>query len=80
MQQKGENDQYILTKGDNNEVHDRSLYAQGQLWLHKEDLMGKVRGYCPYIGIVTILLNDYPALKWAMLSTMAIMVLVAKDP
>ena len=42
--------------------------------------MGKVRGYAPYIGIVTILLNDYPALKWAMLSIMAILVLVAKDP
>jgi len=69
-----------LTKGDNNEVDDRGLYVENRLWLHKKDLMGKVRGYAPYIGIVTILLNDYPYLKYGLLGLMCFFVLVAKDP
>ncbi|CAG8497373.1 13467_t:CDS:2, partial [Ambispora gerdemannii] len=36
--------QFILTKGDNNQVDDRGLYNPGQLWIHKEDIVGKVRG------------------------------------
>lgn len=35
---------YILTKGDNNEVHDRGLYNRGQKWLLNENIVGKVRG------------------------------------
>ena len=38
-------DYLILTKGDNNQVDDRGLYKRGDLWLTKDDLMGKVRGY-----------------------------------
>ena len=53
----------FLTKGDNNSVDDRGLYAQGQLWLEKEDVVGRARGYLPYVGIVTILMNDYPKFK-----------------
>jgi signal peptidase len=38
----------ILTKGDNNRVDDRGLYAPGQLWLRREDILGraKVRAAC----------------------------------
>jgi hypothetical protein len=39
-----------------------------------------VTGYLPYIGILTILLNDYPYLKWGVLLIMGIMVLTSKDP
>lgn len=35
----------ILTKGDNNSVDDRGLYAPGQLWLQKKDIVGRARGY-----------------------------------
>ena len=42
---RDENDYYVLTKGDNNNVDDRALYVEKQIWLHKNDLMGKVRGY-----------------------------------
>jgi signal peptidase I len=42
--------------------------------------MGKVRGYIPYVGIVTIILNDYPWLKNVMLLLMGICVIVARDP
>lgn len=53
----------ILTKGDNNSVDDRGLYAPGQLWLQKKDIVGRARGFVPYVGIVTILMNDYPKFK-----------------
>ena len=53
----------FLTKGDNNSVDDRGLYAPGQLWLTKRDVVGRARGFVPYIGVVTILMNDYPKLK-----------------
>jgi signal peptidase len=37
--------QFILTKGDNNPADDRALYNPGQLWIHQEDVMGRVLGY-----------------------------------
>ncbi len=69
-----------MTKGDNNEVNDRGLYEPGRIWLNKKHISGRIRGYIPYIGILTILLNDYPMFKWGLLAFMAIMVLTSKDP
>nr|ACK37608.1 putative signal peptidase I family protein [Kahliella matisi] len=34
----------------------------------------------PYVGMLTIWLNDYPTLKWAVIGLMFITVLVSKDP
>ncbi len=34
----------FLTKGDNNQVDDRGLYAPGQLWLAKKDVVGRAKG------------------------------------
>ena len=34
----------ILTKGDNNNGDDRSLYNRGQWWLKKENVVGRVKG------------------------------------
>jgi signal peptidase len=73
-------DAYILTKGDNNQVDDRALYQPGTMWLHKRDLMGKMRLYLPYMGMFTIWLNDYPMFKYAVLGLMTLFVLIAKDP
>lgn len=53
----------LLTKGDNNRVGDRGLYAPGQLWLDREDILGRAAGTLRYLGMVTIILNDYPMLK-----------------
>jgi signal peptidase len=50
----------VLTKGDNNRVDDRGLYAPGQLWLQREDILGRASGTLRYLGMVTIILNDYP--------------------
>ena len=53
----------FLTKGDNNNVDDRGLYAPGQLWLDRKDVVGRARGFLPYVGIVTIIMNAYPKFK-----------------
>lgn len=37
--------EYLLTKGDNNARDDRVLYDRGQMWINKEHLVGKVKGY-----------------------------------
>ena len=69
-----------LTKGDNNPVNDRGLYEKGDLWLNKKHILGRIRMFCPYVGIATIILNDYPSLKWTILIIMGIFVLTSKDP
>ena len=42
----------VLTKGDNNRVHDRDLYAPGQLWLEHKDIVGRAKGYDLLIEIL----------------------------
>jgi hypothetical protein len=37
--------QLILTKGDNNHVDDRSLYNPGQIWIHRDDIVGRAKAY-----------------------------------
>ena len=69
----------LLTKGDNNRVDDRGLYAPGQLWLAREDVLGRAIGTLRYVGMVTIILNDYPALKYVLVSIMGLFVLTNKE-
>jgi hypothetical protein len=68
-----------LTKGDNNNIDDRNLYATGQLWLSRREIVGRAVAYCPYVGMVTILLNDYPALKYVLVGLMGLFVLTGKE-
>ncbi|GAA50371.1 kinesin family member 3/17, partial [Clonorchis sinensis] len=35
----------LLTKGDNNPVHDRGLYAPGQDWIVPSQILGRAKGY-----------------------------------
>ncbi|OBZ76223.1 Signal peptidase complex catalytic subunit SEC11 [Grifola frondosa] len=58
--------QLLLTKGDNNHIDDIELY-QGLEWLERKHIVGKVRGFLPYVGYVTIAMNDFPQLKYALL-------------
>lgn len=69
----------VLTKGDNNRVDDRGLYAPGQLWLQREDILGRARGTLRYLGMVTIILNDYPILKYVLIGIMGLFVLTNKE-
>jgi len=65
-----------LTKGDNNAVDDRNLYAPGQLWLKRSEIIGRAVASVPFVGMMTILLNDYPVLKWVLVGLMGFFVLV----
>jgi signal peptidase len=71
---------YLLTKGDNNPIDDRGLYPRGQVWIHHQDILGFITGYCPYVGYVTIVMNDYPLVKYAVLLFLGITVLMSNDP
>eukprot|EP00054_Salpingoeca_dolichothecata_P032107 m.265627 g.265627 ORF g.265627 m.265627 type:complete len:189 (-) comp29282_c0_seq1:64-630(-) len=69
----------FLTKGDNNNVNDRGLYAQGQLWLQPKDVVGRARGFVPKIGMVTIAMNDYPQLKYLLLGLLGLFALLNRE-
>jgi signal peptidase I len=69
----------LLTKGDNNKVDDRGLYNKGQLWLRETEIMGRAYGCVRYVGMLTILLNDYPILKFAILGMMGLLVMANRE-
>lgn len=68
-----------MTKGDNNTADDTELYAAGQNFLFRSDIIGSVVGYVPFVGYVTILLSDYPWLKTIMLGFMALTVVLQRE-
>ena len=70
----------LLTKGDNNLADDTELYAPGQSFLNrKEDVIGSVVGFIPFVGYVTILLSESPWLKTVMLGFMALTVVLQRE-
>lgn len=72
--------QYLLTKGDNNDDDDLSLYAPGQSYLdRKEDVVGIAKGFMPYVGMVTLMMNDYPALRYVLLGGMGLTALISRE-
>eukprot|EP00299_Pterocystis_sp_00344_P009541 c4050_g1_i1.p1 GENE.c4050_g1_i1~~c4050_g1_i1.p1 ORF type:complete len:185 (-),score=28.64 c4050_g1_i1:42-596(-) len=79
LHEKPSGDVQILTKGDNNHVDDRGLYATNQMWLSKKDIVGKAKAFIPYVGIVTILMNDYPLLKYVLVGVMMLFVLANRE-
>ncbi|KAF8479978.1 hypothetical protein JB92DRAFT_3041886 [Gautieria morchelliformis] len=70
--------QLLLTKGDNNYIDDIQLY-QGLDWLERRHIVGKVQGFFPYIGYVTIAMNDFPQLKYALLGALGLLALVQRE-
>ncbi|CAL1709709.1 unnamed protein product [Somion occarium] len=71
-------DQLLLTKGDNNYIDDIELY-QGLEWLQRRHIIGKVRGFLPYVGYVTIAMNDFPQLKYALLGGLGLLALIQRE-
>lgn len=69
----------FLTKGDNNNGHDRSLYAQNQMWLERKHIMGRARFFLPYVGIVTVKLNEYPMAKTLVITVMVGLMLYTRE-
>ncbi|KAF7296907.1 Signal peptidase complex catalytic subunit SEC11 [Mycena indigotica] len=62
MRESGASPRRFMTKGDNNDVNDISLY-NGLEWLEPEHLVGKVQGIIPYVGYVSIIFNEYPRVR-----------------
>ncbi|CAN6540825.1 unnamed protein product [Malus baccata var. baccata] len=52
-EQKDTGEVYVLTKGDNNDDDDRSLYARGQRWLHRRHIMGRAVGMWSFSAMYT---------------------------
>lgn len=75
----GKNHLSIVTKGDNNNVDDRGLYKQGQLFLQKSNIMGRAYAFIPYVGMITIWLNDFPWLKYVLIGAMAFFVMIGRE-
>ncbi|KAI8883861.1 SEC11-like protein C, partial [Backusella circina FSU 941] len=71
--------EYILTKGDNNALDDRGLYDRRQMWIHKEHVVGKVKGFLPYVGMITIVMNDFPWVKYALLGVLGLFALIHRE-
>jgi len=69
----------MVTKGDNNQVDDRGLYKPGQLFLKKSNIMGRAYAFIPYVGMVTIWLNDFPWLKYLLIGMMGFFVMIGRD-
>ncbi|KAG8750512.1 Signal peptidase complex catalytic subunit [Serendipita sp. 396] len=70
--------QEVLTKGDNNPQDDILLYKNLK-WLERQHIVGKVRGFLPYVGYVTIAMNDFPQLKYALLGIMGLFALISRE-
>jgi signal peptidase I len=66
-------------QGDNNPRDDRMLYNPGQRWIGRSHIMGRAVGFVPYVGMVTIVMNDYPALKFAVIGALALLCLLGLD-
>ncbi|GAB4820273.1 hypothetical protein N2152v2_007319 [Parachlorella kessleri] len=69
----------VWAEGDNNWGDDRSLYPKGQLWLNKDHLMGRVVGYLPHVGRVTIIMNDYPFVKYLLIAVLGLFVVTSRE-
>ena len=70
---------YFLSKGDNNNHDDRVLYLNQTLWLHNRDVIGKIQGYVPLLGMLTIWVNEYIIIKYAIIIFILVSVFVEKD-
>ena len=69
----------VLTKGDNNYEDDRVLYNPGQQWIHNDNILGRAVGYLPYAGMATIIMNDYPLVKYVLIGFLGLLVITSKD-
>ncbi|XP_018494111.1 signal peptidase complex catalytic subunit SEC11C [Galendromus occidentalis] len=76
IHQNGNGTLKILTKGDNNSVNDRSLYSPGTAWLDRKNIVGRVRGFVPYVGWLSLGLQESPRLKYSILGILGLTALI----
>ena len=73
------NEAKFLTKGDNNVADDTELFAPGQDYLERKDMIGSVVAYIPFVGYLTILISEHPWLKTVMLGIMGLVVVLQRE-
>ncbi|XP_050226823.1 uncharacterized protein LOC126676628 [Mercurialis annua] len=78
-ERRGSGDADILTKGDNNDMDDTVLYADGQNWLKPQDVMGRAVGFFPYVGWVTIIMTEKPLIKYIVVGVLGLVAVTSKD-
>ncbi|KAK3436609.1 hypothetical protein EUGRSUZ_C01158 [Eucalyptus grandis] len=69
----------ILTKGDNNDIDDRIMYAQGQHWLQQQHIIGRAVGHLPYVGYLTIIMTEKPIIKYVLIGALGLFVLTSTE-
>ncbi|PVI01092.1 putative signal peptidase I [Periconia macrospinosa] len=60
-------EQFVLTKGDNSPIDDVALYPWGQKFVYREQIIGVVKWYVPWLGWPAIWLQETPYLKIGLL-------------
>jgi signal peptidase I len=55
------------------------LYAPGQEFITEDDIMGRARGFLPYLGIITIVMNEQPMVKYIVIGFLALLVITDKE-
>ncbi|KAJ3433502.1 signal peptidase complex catalytic subunit sec11 [Anaeramoeba flamelloides] len=76
-----EGKQVFLTKGDNNTVADRGLYdyKNGQRWIEKKDIDGKIYANFPYLGMFTIWISEKPYYKFLVVGFVVIVTFFSNE-
>lgn len=44
-----------------------------------QDIVGRARGFVPYVGWLTICMNDFPKLKYFVLGTLGLFVVLRRE-
>jgi signal peptidase len=55
------------------------LYAAGQDWLLESQIMGRAVGFLPHVGRVTIIMNDYPVVKYVVIGVLGLLVVTSRE-
>ncbi|KAH7130085.1 signal peptidase I [Dendryphion nanum] len=77
-QKPGENifEQLILTKGDNNELDDVALYPTGQNLVRRDQIVGLVRGYLPFLGWISLYLKEKVWIQYALIGGLTLISMI----
>ncbi|KAF3805157.1 Signal peptidase complex catalytic subunit SEC11 [Colletotrichum gloeosporioides] len=71
--------EYLAAEANRKSGADQELYAKGQDFLVRSDIIGSVVAYIPFVGYVTILLSEHPWLKTVMLGIMGLVVVLQRE-
>jgi hypothetical protein len=73
----------------NQDLKNRNVTQGGPIYLvlimsklvycYRKDVVGRARGFLPYVGIVTIIMNEYPKFKYAVLACLGFYVLIHRE-